>query len=246
MEAPVDFTFQFTTGTIYYKKGQTIQADFIQIVKAILFTIKPRKSPNVTTTVTVIERPDSYEITSISTAIKTRKSTSKVKVLDFSNIIKAASAYDKALIRANNKKSTNDDGSGDDTTDALPEDPSESVVQLASAVSNLDIRPTGRRQREPKRNNRENKVIIQQVPVIIKEEVIREVIKEVKVIEEVTKEVIKEVKVGAECTICYEKTIECSLDPCGHVFCSTCSSVFLNKPCPNCRTKVNAIKRIYY
>ena len=234
MEAPVDIIFQFTTGSVSYKKGQTINFYVTQIVKAILWTIKPRKSPNVSTNITVIEHSDSYDIVLISTAIKTRKTTSKSKVLDFCNIDKAAASYDNAIIRSNNKKLINNDELVD------VDSPSESIAELTSAVSTLDMKST-RRQK-----NNGNKVIIQQVPVIVKEEVIREVIKEVRIVEQVTTEVIKEVKVGSECTICYDKHIECSLDPCGHVFCMTCSSVFLNKPCPNCRTRVNAIKRIYY
>jgi hypothetical protein len=249
MDTPVDITLQFTTGTVSYKKGQSIQTDFIQIVKAILWTIKPRKSPNVSTNITVVEQSDSYEIISISTSIKTHKNTSKSKILNFSNIVKAASAYDNAIIRSNNKKSINDDDDVSADDDVSPvsnsvnvDNGSESVAQLTSVVSTLNINPRRQQYREQKRKNIGDKVIIQQVPVIVKEEVIREVIKEV----EVTKEVIKEVKVGSECTICYDKCIECSLDPCGHVFCMTCSALFLNKPCPNCRTKVNAIKRIYY
>ena len=140
MDTPVDITFQFATGTVSYKKGQPIQADFIQIVKAILWTIKPRRSPNVSTNITVVEHSDSYEIVSISTAIKTRKATSKSKVLNFSNIVKAASAYDNAIIRSNNKNSINDDVSADDDVSVNVDNPSESVAQLTSAVSTLDIK----------------------------------------------------------------------------------------------------------
>jgi hypothetical protein len=267
MQVPFDLTFNFTTGTIVYTKGQTIQEDFVQIIKAIIWTIKPRKSLHVSTSIIVVEHSDHYEIGSISTSIKTKKTTAKNKILKFSNIVKAASSYDDALINSNdniNMSTNNSTELSDSSFDTRilrkrnetrrkkdninmsnGNNTNSTNNSLELLDSSFDTR-TAKKRNETRRNKDTGKVIIQQIPVIIKQEVIKEVIKEVKVVEEVTKEIIKEIKVGSECPICFDKTINCSLNPCGHVFCLDCANKFLYNNCPNCRLNVTEIKRIYY
>ena len=53
----------------------------------------------------------------------------------------------------------------------------------------------------------------------------------------------------SECCICFSETVDCRLDPCGHVaICSTCSDAIVSRAmargaapkCPICRTQVKS------
>jgi len=48
------------------------------------------------------------------------------------------------------------------------------------------------------------------------------------------------------CFICQDKTVECCLNPCGHTFCSSCSSRITNKTCYMCRTKVTSTTKLFF
>ncbi|CAH6419624.1 RING finger type zinc finger protein [uncultured virus] len=267
MQTPANIIFKLGDTTLTCEKGKPIEPGLEQLMKAILWTIKLRTSPHVSATITVIQRVDDYEITAVYIANKTRKQTIKTKTLSFNNISKAASSYDRKQNNTTSNESMNNDDlstTNDKLTNEIPINNSE-PTQLVEPLMNLTVNTSKQRVRNRKtsddkvsrtkqankgkkqRNNTE--VVIQQVPVIVKEEVIKEVVKEVKVVEEIIKEVIKEVKVGTDCPICFDRTIDCSLDPCGHVFCLTCANQFRltnRNTCPNCRVSIKQIKRIYY
>lgn len=298
MKPPVNIIFKLDGSTFTCEESKSVEPGLEQIVKAIVWTIKPRTTAHVVTTLVVTKRAEDYEIVAISMSKKTLKRTSKTKILPFINIGKAASSYDHkhhlssevhsdeddtestnidlqpVQVIADSVSSSLQDGSEDikgkkrrNIKQADKEDaPSAgSALDCAQHFTQNDDDANAKTQKGSRhKSTRDKQVIIQQVPVIIKEEVVREVIKEipvvvkeevikevikeVRVVEEVIKEVIKEVNIGTECPICFDKTIDCSLDPCGHVFCMICANNFrhANNLCPNCRSYIQQIKRIYY
>ena len=49
-----------------------------------------------------------------------------------------------------------------------------------------------------------------------------------------------------ECLVCMDKPLSVALVPCGHVcYCLECAEREKIKECPNCRSKVDEMQRIY-
>jgi len=49
-----------------------------------------------------------------------------------------------------------------------------------------------------------------------------------------------------ECLVCMDKPLSVALVPCGHVcYCLECAERETVKECPNCRSKVDEMQRIY-